>query len=175
MRKLFLLALVLAACFSCFACLDLKSPRIPSESFDLNTKVVMQNGKPASITDLRSEIAASEKKTADLKVQLKQAVNDKISRDFKIAAIVFGVVCVGCLFLFFYVHSMVALKASGLCIAGMSLCLLAVKLVPYRTWIEIGIALVTAGVVSIYVMRHHNGLIKQLEADKLLLQKKIGV
>ena len=152
-----------------------------------NVKPVVQIVKPGeglttdnhvvSIAEIESAIKADEAQLAQDKAQLakdkaelKAAKTLKVQHEIMISAGIFVLLALGCLAVVIWTPFKVqGLKALGGCVAGLALACLAVKLAPYRTWIEVGIAVATGCAVALYVVRHQHKTLSALAT----LEKKI--
>jgi hypothetical protein len=130
------------------------------------------NGTVMSVADLvaaiareKEAIATAQGNIAKLSVQLKDAKTAKLQQELWIAGAILIALLIGCFLLFCFVPPTIdplgiikkgAVKAGIICIIGIAGCGLAIRLAPYRTWIEVGIALITAGVATFYLTRKHH-------------------
>ena len=145
-----------------------------------NVKPVVQIVKPCeglttdnhvvSIAQLEAKLKADEEQVSKDKAELKAAKTLKVQHEIMISAGIFVLLALGCLAVVIWTPFKVqGLKALGGCVAGLALACLAVKLAPYRTWIEVGIAVATGCAVALYVVRHQHKTLSALAT----LEKKI--
>jgi hypothetical protein len=157
-----------------FGCMDIK-PSVPTTTILPKPSApayMTSTGQVMSVAQLVAKIAENNQIISDkkdenskLNVQLKVAKTAKIQQELWIAGAILAALFVGCVLLFFFVPPTIdplgivkkgAVKAGIICIIGIAGCGLAIRLAPYRTWIEVGIALITAGVATFYLTRKHH-------------------
>lgn len=116
-----------------------------------------------SVADLRAKIEEQHRKIDDAKQQiygmdqqLKRAQTERVKIWLGLIAGVFGLAFALCMAAAYWLPGirMQCFKAAAFCMVGAVGCLVAIKLAPYRLWIELGIAGIVVIVAAIYLVRH---------------------
>jgi hypothetical protein len=146
---LMVMALMLAGCFG----MKPVASTGPATVTDPTATIAKPN---ATIAELRAAIATAEKEMADLKLKLKQAVGEKIRREFIIASIGFGALGVlfGAAAWFLPLFRGIALKAVAFCGVASAGCAFAARMVPYRNWVVAGVIVGAVVWAAVYFLRH---------------------
>ena len=178
MRKL----LVIFGLLGLFACTPSAVHRAEDAVANVATYHTAQGGTMtvaalvAAIGKQKQHILDDQKQLDSLKLQLKEAQTVKMQHEFYAAAIILGGLLVLCgVLAFWYPFGLewirkAAIKGMIVCGIGIALTCVAAKLVPYRTWIEVGIAILTAASIGIYFLAHSHKTIsiatlkKEIEA-----------
>ena len=171
MSKIFLLGCLLAVVFSFMGCsaVQVNAPSIPAHSSWATPKPVTATAT-TSVAELKADIYSLQKQLNEKKAELKQAQTVKLEHEMYIAAGIFSGLALLCVALAWFIPDptptqkmkRIALRGLLFCVVGVALSFLAARLVPYRTWIEIGIATITSGWVLFEVYRHQHITLKNL-------------
>jgi hypothetical protein len=171
MKLLFLGAILMAMLFSCSGCAIFNVPQSHLPSAITNPKPTNQVGSVTQLekelADLMAQDAVTHQEMAKVKSELAQAKTLKIQHELMIATAIFGILAIGCVALMIYCPLLKKQAAKGIivCAASIGVCLLFVKLVPYRTWIEVSIALAAASYIAFTVIHNSHKTISLFDAE----------
>jgi hypothetical protein len=171
MKLLFLGAILMAMLFSCSGCAIFNVPQSHLPSAIVNSKPNNQVGTVTQLekelADLMAQDAITHKEMVKVKAELSQAKTIKIQHELMIATGFLSLLAIGCVALMIYCPLFKKQAAKGIivCVAAIGVCLLCVKLVPYRTWIEVGVALAAASYIAFTLIHNSHKTISLFDAE----------